>query len=88
MIKIWKFRDAPIELKQLAPQSSECTWVLKIPEPMVAEVDGVLHSGSQSVTVFARHELDDGTVVMFAQETELMMSSASRSQLSRSPVDA
>lgn len=74
MIKIWKFSDPPEHLKQLAAQASACDWVLEIPNAMMAEVAVVLEAASERIAVLSKHEIHDGTVIVFAQTRRSMTS--------------
>jgi len=76
MIRIWKLRDAPQHLKTLAPQVPGDIWVLEAPEAMAAEVEELLRTTSLRLTILSRHELPDGTVIMFGQNKAEMKQNA------------
>jgi hypothetical protein len=65
MITIWKYQNAPQELKHLMPQSSTGTWVLIAPAALVNEIEAYLQS-KFGLGVF-RHEVEGGAVVFFGE---------------------
>jgi hypothetical protein len=65
MITIWKYHDAPQELKYLMPQSSTGTWVLIAPAGLVNEIEAYLQS-KFGLGVF-RHEMAGGAVVFIGE---------------------
>jgi hypothetical protein len=63
MIIIWRYENAPQDLKDLRPFSTSGTWVLRAPTSLSTEVEAFLKLNLTSEVV--RHEMVEGTVVFF-----------------------
>ncbi len=66
MIKIWKFNDAPLQLRELYPQGTGETWVLEVPSTMMGEVQDVIRAAPFRASEVLRNELPDRTIIFFA----------------------
>jgi len=65
MIRIWKYKEAPEQLKGLYSRVRNVEWVLKSPPELVLEVEALLEQGAKAEV--SRCSLHDGTIVVFGR---------------------
>jgi hypothetical protein len=62
-LKIWRYRDAPTSLRELAPNS--CEWVVFIPSELVCpETEALFEHWETMAFSGNRYVLEDGSVLM------------------------
>ena len=67
MIKLWKLQDAPRQIKELAPESSESIWVFEIPTALMPEIDQLFDGGADRIKALSKHVLGEASVVLFVR---------------------
>ena len=65
MIRIWKYKVAPKQLKDLYSRVRSVEWVLKSPPDLVLEVEVLFKQGA--ATEVSRCSQHDGTIVFFGR---------------------
>ena len=65
MIRIWKFADAPPDLKGLYPFGSSETWVLEATPDDAGNAGQLMLSANSKSREVSRFELADGRLVFF-----------------------
>jgi hypothetical protein len=67
MIRIWKFTDAPQDLRDLYSEGSAETWVLEAPPGESAEAEILLVPRDEDIGKISRVQLPDGRLVVFGR---------------------
>jgi hypothetical protein len=67
MIRIWKFADAPQDLRELYSEGSAETWVLEAPAGESADAEMLLVPRDEDLGKISSVELPDGRFVFFGR---------------------
>lgn len=65
VMRLWKYENAPQDLRDLRRFPSGRTWVLQAPRSLATELEAFLDLSQAAVT--SRHILRDGSVVLFGR---------------------
>lgn len=63
MIRVWRFDDAPEELRKLSRHGGDEDWLAHVPAVMAEDYIGWMEGGSFGACDVSEHKLSDGSVV-------------------------
>jgi hypothetical protein len=65
VIRLWRFQDAPADLRALHPNGKVASWVMEAPPTMVEAAENFMAERADLKERLTRYTLSDGTVVFF-----------------------
>jgi hypothetical protein len=63
MIKVWRFKDAPKEFRDLSTHGGDEDWLAHVPEELAGAYISWIESGAFGCCDVSEHFLDDGSVI-------------------------
>jgi hypothetical protein len=64
-IRLWRFPDAPADLRALHPDGKAASWVMEAPPTMAEAAESFIAERVDLIGCLRRYTLSDGTLVFF-----------------------